>query len=116
MTFAKDLAISFAIFALVGALHAAGILGSDVKDIVHSSWLFAVAAYAVALSMRGGFGPRPLPVRMRSLAVAWIALGIGSAFDAEGLFLLAAFVAAIAAARSVLPSPKAEASQEYPSK
>ena len=73
--------------------------------MVHSSSLFALVAYAIAQSLRGGFKPRPLGERMRSLGSAWIVLAASIALGAEGLFLLAAFIVAVLVARQVLPSP-----------
>jgi len=109
MTFAKDVGIAFLVFALVGALHAAGVLGASAKYMVQYSSFFALIAYAIALTMRKGGKPRPLSVRMRSLGSAWVVLATGVALGAEGLALIAVFIAAVFIARQILPSPATEA-------
>jgi len=108
MTFAKNVGIAFLVFALVGALNAAGVVSNEIKYVVQTPLFFALFAYALALSMRGGFKPRPLPVRVRSLGSAWVVLGIGTELGAEGLLLLGAIVAAVISARQVLPALVAE--------
>ena len=103
MTFAKDVGIAFLIFALAGALNAAGSFGSSVRYVIHNSIWIALIAYAIALSMRGGFGPRPLKIRMYAFGSALLVLASSVALGLEGIAQFCAFLVAIYAAYKALP-------------
>jgi len=87
---------------MAGALNAVGLLSLSAKYVIQFSFPFAVISYAIALAMAGGFGFRPLKVRIRAFGAGWFVLGVGQALGAEGLTFLLAIVAAVSLARSVI--------------
>jgi hypothetical protein len=103
MTFAKDVGIAFLIFALAGALHAGGMVSSSVKYVIHNSIWIALIAYAIALSMRGGFRPRPLKIRMYAFGSALLVLASSVALGSEGIAQFCAFIIAVYLAYKALP-------------
>lgn len=104
MLFARDALISLLVFAIFGALHAAGAVSQGAKVAVQSTWLYALIAFAVAQSIRGGFGRRRLYERMRSLAAAWLVLAAGAALGVDDFYSLGTVLLAITCASMALPA------------
>ena len=102
MNFLKDLGFAFVVFAMFGALTAAGILSPSITHIVHDSTGMAIIIYACVLLWSGWHVPRAISLRMRALAATWFFQALAIATNADGFFLLVALIASIATARYIL--------------
>ena len=114
MSFFKELAIAFIAFALFGALAAAGILSPRIARIPQDSFGMAVIIYSGVLFWSGWNTHRTLSVRMFALTAVWFFQAVSITLNSEGLLLLTALVASIAAARYILTTSSANSMPEQP--